>query len=156
MHCDDLINGPIHCTYDNTALGQSSRIDHFFVTPYIRACTSQVLIVDSRPNTSDHRPVFLRLQLKPTSSPIGSSVKSKPVSLKVHWEKGNLSEYYHLSSEALAALKMGCLCSSRDVNCISHNHSQSINHYYNNIVSALKFEKKLSIPSIPHSALRNV
>ena len=28
VHCDDLINGPIQCTYNNAALGQSSRIDH--------------------------------------------------------------------------------------------------------------------------------
>ena len=83
MHCEDLINGPIQCTYDNTALGQSSRIDHFFVTPFVRACTSQVLIIDSGANTSDHRPVVLCLQLPPAASPTGSRAINKPVSLKV-------------------------------------------------------------------------
>ena len=68
---------------------------------------------------------------------------------------GIKTEYYRLSGEALAALNLGCSCSSCDVNCISHNHLQFINDYYNNIVSALKGAEKLSIPSIPHSALRN-
>ena len=73
----------------------------------------------------------------------------------MRWDKGNLTEYYRLSGEALAALKLGCSCSSCDVDCISHNHSQSINDNYSSIVSALKGAVKLSIPNIPHSALRN-
>ena len=93
LHCDDLINGPIQCMYDNTALGQSSRIDNFFVTPYVRACTSQILIIDSGTNTSNHRPVVLCLQLPPAASPTGSRAINKPVSLKVRWHKGNLTEY---------------------------------------------------------------
>ena len=83
VHCDDLINNPIQYTYDNTVLGQFSLIDHFFVTPFVRACTSQVLIIDSEANTSDHRPVVLRLQLPPAASPTGSRAINKPVSLKV-------------------------------------------------------------------------
>ena len=152
VHCDDLINGPILCTYDNTALDQSSRIDHFFVTPFLRACTSQVLKFssDSGANTSDHRPIVLRLQLPPAASPTGRCAINKPVSLKVRWDKGNLTEYYRLSGEALAAFNLGCSCSSCDVDCISHNRFQSINDYSNNIVSALKGAEKLSIPSIPH------
>ena len=134
------------CTYDNTALGQSSRIDHFFVTPFVRACTSQVLIIDSGANASNHRPVVLRLQLLPAASPTGSRAINKLVSLKVRWDKGNLTEYYRLSGEALAALNLGYSCTSCDVDCISHNHLQFINDYYNNIVSALKGAKKLFIP----------
>ena len=61
VHCDDLINVSTQCMYDNTVLSQSSHIDHFFVTPYIRVCSSQVLIIDSGANTSDHSPVVLRL-----------------------------------------------------------------------------------------------
>ena len=129
MHCDDLINGPIQCTYDNTALDQSSRIDHFFVTSFVRACTSQVLILDSGANTSDHRPVVLRLQLPPAASPTGSRAINKSVTLKLRWDKGNLTEYYCLSGEALAALNLGCSCSSCEVDCISHNHLQFINDY---------------------------
>ena len=71
------------------------------------------------------------------------------------WDKCNLTEYYRLSGEALATLNLGCLCSSCDVDCTLHNHFQSINDYYNNIVSDLKGAEKLFIPSIPHSALRN-
>ena len=152
--CDDLINGPIQCTYDNTALGQSSLIYHFCGTLYVRACTSHVLIIDSGDNTSDHIPVVLCLQLPPAASPIGSNAINKPVSLKVRWDKDNMSEYYRMSGEAFA-LKLGCSCSSCDVGCISHNHSQSSNDYYSNIVSALKGAEKLSISSISHSALRN-
>ena len=83
VHCNDLINGPIQCTHDNTALGQLSRIDHFFVTPYVRACTSQVLIIDSEANTSYHRPVAFCLQLPPAASPTGSGAKNNPVSLNM-------------------------------------------------------------------------
>ena len=91
----------------------------------------------------------------PATSPTSSDAKNKLVSLKMRWVKGNLSEYYRLSGEALAALKLGLSCSSYDVDCISHNHSQSINDYYSNIVSALMGAKKVSIPSIPHSAFHN-
>ena len=82
VYCDDLINGHIHCTYDNTALGQSSRIDHFSVTPNVRACTSQFLIIDSGANTSDHKPVVLCLQLPPAASPTGSAAINKLVYLR--------------------------------------------------------------------------
>ena len=152
VHCDDFINGPIQCTYDNTALVQSFRIDHFFVTPYVRACTSQVLIIDSGANTSDHMPAVLRLQLLPAASSTGSGAINKPVSHKVRWHKGNLTEYYRLSGEALAALNLGCSCSSCDVDCISYSHFQYINDYYNKIVTALKGAEKLSIHSIGDAA----
>ena len=155
MHCDDLINGPIPCMYDNTALGQSSRIDHFFVTPYVRACTSRVLVIDSGLILATAGLLLHAFSCHRLFSPTGSRAINKPVSLKVLWNKDNLTEYYRLSGEALAALNLGCSRSSCDVNCISHNYFQSINDYYHNIVSALKGTKKLYIPSVPHSALRN-
>ena len=97
MHCDDPSTGLIQYTYDNAAFGQFSRIDHFFVTYYLRACMSQVLIIDSGANTSDQRPVVLCLQLPPAASPTGVVLKNKPVSLRVRWVKGSLLEYYRLS-----------------------------------------------------------
>ena len=73
----------------------------------------------------------------------------------MRWDKGNLTEYYRLSGEVVAALNLGCSCSSCDVNCVSHNHLQSINDYYKNVVSSLNGAEKFFIPRIPHSALRN-
>ena len=63
---------------------------------------------------------------------IAGSPDSGSQRVKVLWDKIQSIEYYRLSSDALAALKLSCSCFSCDVDCISHNHSQSITDNYNN------------------------
>ena len=62
-------------------------------------------------------------------SKIVSGAKNEPVSLTVRLDISNLSKYYRLSGEALVTLKLSFSCSSYDVDCISHSHSQSVNDY---------------------------
>ena len=112
-----------------------------------------MLSTDSGANTSDHRPVVLHIQLPKFT--VNRTRNVNQVSFKVRWDRGNLAEYYHLTGEALSDLKLECSGLMCSIECKSTTHKQAIDGYYNKIVTALKEAQKLSVPSIPHSALRH-
>ena len=130
-----------------------SCIDHFFVTPELRSSIQESRAIDSGANTSDHRPVVLHIQLPKFT--VNTTRNVNQVSFKVRWDKGNLADYYHLTGEALSNLKLECSGLTCSVECNSTTHKQAIDGYYNKIVMALKRAQQLSVPSIPHSALRH-
>jgi hypothetical protein len=56
-NCDDLCLSSDKATYCNASLGQSSFIDHFFVSNSVRPLVRSLSIIDSGANLSDHKPL---------------------------------------------------------------------------------------------------
>ena len=155
--CDDLVNNNkvIH-TYYNEALNASSRIDHFFVSNRLLCYVTNVCVIDSGENLSDHRPISLQLALSPSSYTSYSS--KKPVMhSKVRWDKGSLGNYYNVTREDLSNIDLSSLsylnCCSNN-KCCEHDHYDFINYHYACIVKALKSAELQCIPSIPSTALK--
>ena len=60
---DDLLSGLDQATYVNVALNSSSTIDHCFVSQGLHELVSNVSIIDSAINLSDHRPLYRQLDI---------------------------------------------------------------------------------------------
>ena len=58
LNCDDLCESLDRVTYYNDSLGQSSFIDHFFVSRNLKLQISKLSKYDSGANLSDHRPLI--------------------------------------------------------------------------------------------------
>ena len=88
-------------TYVNMALGHSSCINHFFLSPSLQAAVNSLSIIDSGYNNSDHLPLTIVLNNCSISDQLTRhSDKSKPMQ-KMRWNKGQLSDYYVLTGQAL-------------------------------------------------------
>ena len=70
MPCDDLLSGCNLSTYVNVALNSSSTIDHCFVSHGLHDLVSNVSIIDSAINFSDHRPLHIQLDINWTKANI--------------------------------------------------------------------------------------
>ena len=63
LPCDDLLSGFDQATYVNVALNSASTIDHCFVSQGLHDLVSNVSIIDSAINLSDHRPLHLQFDI---------------------------------------------------------------------------------------------
>ena len=110
MPCDDLLSGYNLSIYVNVALNSSSTIDHCFVSQVLHELVSNVSIIDSAINFSDHRPLHIQLDINWSKANISLAHSyRKPVAYKVRWDKGSLSDYYCVTGDALSSLKPGIL-----------------------------------------------
>ena len=112
---DDLLCGLDQATYVNVALNCSSTIDHCFVSQGLHDLVSDVSIIDSAINLSDHRPLHLHLDINWSKANISLAHSYRmPVAYKVRWDKGSLGNYYRVTGEALSSLRpssLGLSCS---------------------------------------------
>ena len=74
---------------------------------------------------------------------------------KIQWDKGSLRDNYTPTGEALQAFNFGCTCLKCELGCSSSELANYVDDYYNHIFTELKRAEQISIPSIPHSALRH-
>ena len=116
---------------------------------------SNVSIIDSAINFSDHRPLHIQLHINwsKTNISLAHSYRN-PVAYKVRWDKGSLSDYYRVTGDALNSLKPGILglCCSPGFQSPSHQHA--INLYYDKIIVTLRNSERCTIPRIPNAALK--
>ena len=84
LPCDDLLSGLDQATYVNVALNSSSTIDHCFVSQGLHDLVSNVSIIDSTINLSDHRPLHLQFDINWSKANISLAHSyRKPVAYKV-------------------------------------------------------------------------
>ena len=163
--CDDLVSGSIITnTYVNEALGCSSRIDHFFMSNHLKGCIKSVSVVDSCINTSDHRPISLKLDLAGMSQaaplntlPPSHNAHSLPKSAthyNLRWDRSNTADYYELTRVLLSNIAYDRTLANCSLNCSAASHKAAINDHYLRIVNALKEAERATIPRIPNKALK--
>jgi hypothetical protein len=120
FHCDDFIgNDCDRVTYRSDALGQSSFIDHMFISDSLRHCIVTGHIDDSGANLSDHLPLIYTCNLS------WSSQKTKPSTVKTQhnkmyswrWDKADLSRYYQDSDLSLRKVVMPTECLHCKIGC---------------------------------------
>ena len=63
LPCDDLLSGLDQATHVNLALNSSSTINHCFVLQGLHDLVSNVSIIDSAINLSDHRSLHLQFDI---------------------------------------------------------------------------------------------
>jgi hypothetical protein len=96
LNCDDLCTSPDRVTYCNSSLGQSTFIDHFFVSSDLKPQITKPSIYASGANLSDHRPLISTLAFNShlvLGSPINQPV-SEPKHYAWRWDKSDLNLYY--------------------------------------------------------------
>ena len=155
MFCDGLPSGHNLSTYVNAALNCSSTIDQYFVSQGLHDLVSNVFIIDSSINFSDHRWLHIQLDINLSKANISLAHSyRKPVAYKMRWNKGSLSDYYRITGDALSSLKPGILSLYFSPGCQSPSHHHAINIYYDKIRAALRNSERFTIPRISHAALK--
>jgi len=155
-HCDDFITGNNQrvVTYVNESLGQCSFIDHMFVSDTVRQHIMSGVIFDSGANVSDHMQIVYCFQFG--SSISASKLVSTRSRSKYHswrWDKADLSYYYNYSCQFLGDVVLPSVCDCV-TGCRDVTHLQSINVYYESIVSALLNAAYSYIPRLPCHSLK--
>jgi hypothetical protein len=111
-------------------------------------------------NLSDHRPISLCIdcskfgpQYMPNNNGTGGKIKMKQ--FKIRWDKASLADYYNLSNAYLSSSNYDCFCLDNGADCKhSSIHRAAINEHYQHIVHALQSAERVTVPCIPHSALK--
>jgi hypothetical protein len=157
--CDDICASAETVTYYNPSLGCSSRIDHFFVSSNIRAAVSNVCIIDSGINLSDHRPVvcgfrFAEFQNVSHTPPIKSSTPVLSTYAAWRWDKSDLTAYYEATRVELNKVSLPALCACCNNGCNQAAHQQAINEYYKAIVQAIHNAAVATIVRIQSSSVK--
>ena len=155
VNSTDLVRVVDTNTYHSDALQASSRIDHFFISRHLKPYITQLSVIDSGANLSDHRPLSMTLSLQGynVSPAVRRSVKTER--FNVRWDKGSLSDYYALTNANLTNSKIDYSYLHCVGNCRSPvDHCAAIENHYSCLVSALLSAERDSIPRFPHSALK--
>ena len=153
--CDDLLGGTISNTYYNESLHASSKIDHFFISRVLKANISQLSIIDSGANLSDHRPISMTLALAGVLRPQGGWSNYSYANSSVRWDKGSIPDYYTLTNENLSNSAIDFSYAHCAGNCNAQViHCAAIDRHYTCLVNALLQAERRTIPRIPHSSLK--
>jgi len=152
---DDKLPCGQHYTFRVDSTGAESLIDHFAVTKGLYDYISDVEIMDSGINLSDHCPLKLEFVI-PGSKRDGVKHESKnnKQQLTFRWDKGDVMQYFNLTYEMLSAISVPtCLLSDTSM-CGSLSSSyvtNMVNTYCNSIVQALYRASILCIPRKQHA-----
>jgi len=154
-HCDDFVtvSNERAVTYVNDALSHCSFIDHMFVSDTVRQHIMSGVIFESGANVSDHLPLIYCFQF---GFSIAASKPASPISMNYHswrWDKADLGCYYNYSYQSLSEVDLPSACDCL-IGCRDMSHLQSINVYYEAIVSALLNAAYSSIPGLPCHSLK--
>ena len=130
-------NSTVDYTYQNDVSGAESIIDHFIISENLFNCINVYSCLHEGNNLSDHDPVCLSLAARVEHSPMDDPSISLRRS-KIIWETASdveVNAYKHELHTALDALNVpydaiGC----QNFECLEH--TESIQNYYNGILSA--------------------
>jgi len=159
-NCDNLFADTNPVTYANDQLDKFSFIDHCFASNTIRKCISNISILESGANLSDHRPIVVHLLTPNRVSDCNLDTKDDcdhpertPPRFTWRWDKSVLTDYYEASRVELSHLPNydPCLCSS---NCTNPEHCHAIDALYNDIVSALFNAASSTVVRLPNNSLK--
>ena len=154
-HCDDVVSSSNKKIYVNEALGKTSCSDHVFASSNLKAVISDICIVDSDINCSDHRPLYCTINCLSNLHNVSPSAKVKAKqSYSIRWDKVNLTDYYNVIRTQLDSFKFDYNLTRCYQGCQYSVHKQLINTNYHNIVNALSAAERITVPLIPHRALR--
>jgi len=152
LSCDHFTGGAN--TYLNVALGQSSCIDHMFVSSTLHNSVAEVKVIESIFNHSDHKPLSLSVRTLLNKSGRNVDMKSSTRLHYLRWDKANLSDYYGVSRVLLSEIGLVQSFAQCPEGCSNGNHRHAINSLYNDIVYALQSAEASTVPRIQHNSLK--
>ena len=114
----------IDYTYCNFASGETSIIDHFLLTDQAHDSISNVHVVHSGTNLSDHDPIILQMHASHLKMKTSNECRSN----NVNWHKATANDIAAYSDAVSSNLLNLPICEG--INCINYNcniHQDSLN-----------------------------
>jgi hypothetical protein len=151
--CDEL--SQYANTYVNTALNQSSCIDHVFVNSALRNSIERISVLDSVNNWSDHRPISCNIKLCSISRPPMAQLhNNKFVQYRTRWDKAELRDYYNATFSQFQYINCCDCYNSCSLGCDCSSHYEAIDDMYENIVHTLQNAEYFTVPRVPSNSLK--
>jgi len=153
-NCDHLCTSKDRITYNNTALMASSFIDHIFVSDCLLTDCSNIDIIDSGCNLSDHRPIIAMFTFDTAASSSCIYTPSKHKVYNWRWDKSNINDYYEASRVLLSHIEIPACVHCNSVGCCDIDHLASIDRYYCDIVNALYWSASANVVRVSSTSLK--
>ena len=151
---DELCDGP-YITFRVHTTGAESAIDHFAVSQSLYDRVTEIKVIDSGINLSDHCSVVMYLSLPGNKVPSDNPTCNRTASqnnnnngnhqLSFRWDKGDISQYYNVTRNMLHDIQVPTfLLTEAPVDHVTAMNS--INNYYLDIVNSLYNASVACIP----------
>jgi hypothetical protein len=153
-NCDEFLP-ECTVTYRNDSLGQSSFIDHMFVSDWMRQFIVKASVLESGCNLSDHLPLVFDFKLGRCLNNVSGPCKSRPrASYCWRFDKSDLQLYYETTREALSQLPDYSYLEHCQPGCDDCHHRRNINVLYDSLVCAMQCAASRCIVRIPCNSLK--
>ena len=125
-----------------------STIDHFCISSELVDFCSEAMPLHMMENTSNHAPIFLKVNCEITLHPVNEPTSSKSPSPK--WDKATPQQKQDFLAELTSLVNNihvpNNICNCRNVHCLEENHKEEIDDYVLNLLEAIEDATARNIP----------